>query len=171
MTTVFKAIKPKRLKDDALRLHLLNEMRKYGNVIKKDFEATTDKWEGEKPKWEVLVSLQKGTTVAVSSNGPAMGVRKWDWMDKGTKAHDIRPKKPGGSLVFRDTFTAKTVPGVIGSRAGGSSGNLVIAKKVRHPGTKARRIEAAIKKRHEPRFKRAMELAMKEAAKKSGHSI
>lgn len=171
MTTVFKAIKPKRLKDAALRLHLLNEMRKYGNVIKKDFEATTAKWDGEKPRWEILVSLQRGTTVAVASNGPPKGVQKWEWMDKGTRAHDIRPKRPGGMLAFRDTYTSKTMPGVIGSRSGGSSGNLVLAKKVRHPGTKARHIEAAIRKRHQPRFRRAMERAMKEAAKKSGHSI
>ncbi len=171
MTTVFKAIKPARLKQDAVRLHLLNEMKKYGTKIKDDFESTTSNWNGEKPKWEVLVSLKDGTTVAVSSNGPTKGVKKWEWMDKGTKPHTIKPKRANGRLAFPGTFTAKTTPGVIGSKPGGSSGPLVIARAVKHPGTKARKIEAAIQRKHQPRFKKAMEQAMSDAAKKSGHSI
>ena len=53
---VVKAIKPSRLREDAMRLELLNAMRRVGTGIKKDFEATTKTWK-HKVKFEQLISL------------------------------------------------------------------------------------------------------------------
>ena len=163
---VFKGIKPSRLKDDALRLALLNAMRREATAIKKDFDATVKTWD-HSVKFEQVISLAGG--------GPQVLVGTDDevyrYVDEGTKPHDIVPKKPGGILVFPGTFTSKTVPGVIGSRAGYKGGEIIKRPRVHHPGTKARRFTEIIKGKWEKRFKSDMEDVMKAAARDSGHGV
>lgn len=52
------------------------------------------------------------------------------FLDKGTKPHIIRPKRPGGSLKFR---AQESVVRKDGSKLG--FGDDVFAKQVKHPGT------------------------------------
>lgn len=161
----FKSIKPQRMKDKNLRLELLNEIRKVGTLISKDFGETVKTWD-HKPKFEQVISL--------SGNQPAVLVATDDeiygYVDEGTKPHIIKPKK-AKVLHFMGGYTAKTSPGVIGSGNGGSSGGEVFSRGVKHPGTKARGFSKAIEKKWQNSFRRHMEEAMSRAAKKSGHSI
>lgn len=164
MASVFKVIKPSRLKDDAMRLELLNAMRRMGTKIKADFESTTATW-SHKPRFEVMVSLtQPGPTVVVDTNDEI-----YRYVAEGTKPHVIRPRTPGGRLAFPGTYRAKTTPGVIGSQAGGGSGETRFARVVNHPGTEARNFHKLIAKKWQPKFKREMEDAMRTVAAKSGH--
>lgn len=163
-----KAFKPKRLNEDAFRLELLNAMRAVAVEVKKDFEATTETWQEEnKPKFDSLISLTGGgpsLVVDVASNGEI-----YRYVNDGTKPHLI-PKGGPGTLAFSEGYTAKTAPGVIGSRSGGSSGARIIRKtQIKHPGTEARNFDKAIAKKWEKPFKRAMEAALKKAVKASGH--
>lgn len=68
------------------------------------------------------------------------------WVDDGTRPHTIRPRT-ARRLAFRANYKAKTSPGFIGSRRGGSSGPVILAREVRHPGTKARRFTQEIAKK------------------------
>ena len=171
MVVVMKSIKPKRLKVKAMRLELLNAMRKSGTVIQKDFEETTATWK-HKVKFETLVSLkQPGPTILVSTNDEIDG-----YVNEGTKAHDIwagyyTGKSKHKVLVFPSGFTAKTTPGRLKSGSGGSSGELVYTPYVRHKGSKARKFDALIKKKREKWFRKQMQAAMNKAAKVSGNSI
>lgn len=66
------------------------------------------------------------------------------FVDDGTKPHLIAPRN-GKALRFGVPFSAKTVPGVIASRAGSTGGSVIIRRKpVRHPGTKARNFSQTI---------------------------
>lgn len=166
MAGAWKVIKPSRLRDDALRLELLNAMRRMGTKIKGDFEKTTATWK-HKPKFEVLVSLKGvGPTVVVDTNDEI-----YRYVSEGTKPHVIRPRTPGGRLAFQGTYTAKTSPGVIGSTSGGSSGDMVYAREVHHPGTQARDFHKVISKEWQGKFKREMEEAMRKAARDTGHGM
>lgn len=160
-----KTIKPARMKDDDLRLELLNSLRSVANDVKKDFEATVKTWD-HKPKFESAISLKgAGPQFLVGTDDEIYG-----YVDKGTKPHVIKPKR-AKVLRFAGTYRAKTSPGVIGSSSGGSSGAEVFSRGVKHPGTKARNFEEAIGRKWEKAFKGRMEEAMKRAVRKSGHEI
>lgn len=172
MPILVKQIKPSRLKVDALRLELLNAMRKAGTQVKADFEKTTATWK-HKPKFEMLISLtQPGPQLLVSTDDEIYG-----YLDRGTRAdYEIwagyyTGKSNKKALVFQKGYKAKTTPGVIGSGSGGSFGAIRHTPYVVHPGIKARDFEGAIKKKREKWFKGQMEAAMKKAAAASGHAI
>jgi hypothetical protein len=167
---VVKQIKPKKLREDAMRLTLLNAMRAFGTEMKKEFEKTTRTWK-HKPKFEIIRALSANlgkVEVAVMTDDEIYG-----YVNNGTKEHIIEPKKPGGKLFFiwggPGSYTPKTTPGVIGSQSGSNSGEPTARAWVLHPGSEARNFDKAVGDLMEPRFKTKMEQAMKEAAQKSGH--
>ena len=94
----------------------------------------------------------------------------YEYVDKGTKPHIIRPKR-AQFLRFQTGYRAKTTPGIIGSSSGGRSGDIVYSQGVRHPGTKARKFSEIINKKYERKFKDEMHAAMRRAAQKSGHAV
>jgi len=167
MTTVvaMKAIKPKRLKVDAIRLEILNELRKEGTVHKQELRKTVKTWRGEKPKFESLIGLTgQDTTVVTGPTGSEKAVNKWVWLDQGTR---IR-----WALMSRD-WRSKTTPRKFSSGRG--SGRVVIAGRramqsrgIRpRPGIKAREWSTLLTKRRKRPFTRRMIKAMKRAANKA----
>lgn len=171
---LMKAIKPKRLKDQDMRLELLNAMRKAGRAIQKDFEKTTRTWE-HKPKFEALTSLTgPGPVVLVGTDNLI-----YKFVDEGTKPHPIfagvyTGKSNKKTLAFQwggpGSYTAKTTPRIIGSQAGGQSGEGVLRAYVQHPGIKAREFDLTIQALWRTKFRDDMQAAMKQAAERSGHA-
>lgn len=141
-------------------------MRKAGKtIVKDDYGAITQNWK-HKPKFDVLISLTgPGPVILVGTDDEI-----YRYVDEGTRPHTIRPKR-AKVLAFNAGHTAKTMPGVIGSRPGGPFGETVFAHEVKHPGTKARNFEKAIKKKRTPWFKREMEKALKIANRKAGYAL
>jgi len=171
MSIVFKAIKPSRLRQDAMRLAMLSLMHRVGREMKKDFEATQDTWQPEdKAKFDSLISMSGGgPTVLV---GPNENGDVWTIVNNGAPPHDI-PLEPktDGFLVFQTGYKPKTVPGVIGSVQGGKFGGYTKRRSVHHPGHEGRKFTVAIQKKWLPKFKRMAEDTMREVAKKSGHGV
>lgn len=168
---VLKEIGPKKLKQDAFRRQFRNACKRAGYGIQRDFEKTTATWE-HKPKFT--------SSTSVVGPGPAVLVETDDeiytYVDKGTKPHEIwagayTGKSDKKVLAFQGTYTAKTVPGVIGSRSGGKSGEWVHTPMVQHPGTKARNFDAIIERKWTPRFKAEIEQAMRDAVAECGHGL
>lgn len=165
------AIEPKRLKPDAIRLALLTELGAIGGDIKKDFQKTTATWK-KKPKFVLIKGLKKGLVeLLVYTDDPI-----YYYVDKGTKPHLIwagiyTGKSEATTLKFPGTFSAKTIPGVIGSLEGFSGGNPVYTPYVEHPGTKPRGFEKAITELWDKTYALRMDNAMERAAKESGHGI
>ncbi len=163
----FTPIMPKQLKEDAIRLELLNAMRKFGTKIKKEFDRTTATWK-TKVKFNKKISLRDGTTVEVFTDNQI-----YNWVNDGTKGPYPIPK-PGNKnakpLAFPGIFRPKTTRHVIGSTAGFKGGGTVVVKSVEHPGIKAREFDKKIMEIMKPTFEKAMEKAMKRAATASGHS-
>jgi len=159
-----KGIKPARLQDKAFSQTILDALEKAGKTIKdEDYGAITKTWK-HKPKIEVVVDLAgPGPTLLVGTDDEIYG-----YVDEGTRAHVIVPRR-AKVLKFKSGYVAKTAPGVIGSTSGGPTGGDVYSAGVIHPGTKAREFEKTIKEKRESWFKKQMEAAMREAAKKSGY--
>lgn len=167
---VGKVIKPARLKEDALRLQLLNAMRKAGTQIKHDFQATTETWK-HKVKFEQVISLTlPGPFVIIETDDEIYG-----YVNDGTEPHEIwagayTGKSDKTVLAFSSQFVPKTQPGIIGSNPGFVGERDTFVPMVNHPGTEACNFDKIIQKDWEPKFKRLMEGAMRDAARASGHS-
>jgi hypothetical protein len=82
-------------------------------------------------------------------------------LNDGTRAHDIKPKRPGGVLRFQGPFRPKTVPNEIRSNKGSVGGVVSWSRGVHHPGTKARNWDRVIAKKWRERlggiFQRAID--------------
>lgn len=163
-TIRLKAIVPKALNTPAMRNALEAEMQAVQKEVRRDFDATTRTW-SNKPGFKDEFQSRPNRLRFFTGTSDEV----YTYVSEGTKAHVIRPKR-AKMLRFQGTYSAKTSPGVIGSSSGGSSGPVVYSTGVRHPGTKARKFDEAIKKRWQSPFEKRMRQAMDRAAKASGHS-
>lgn len=116
-----------------------------GNIIRDDFKKTVRTWRRK-------VGFSKVGPRNVGGGVLAVDVFTEDeiyfFVERGTKAHIIRPRN-AARLSFRSGYSAKTRPGVVGSRAGGPKGPFVTARAVLHPGTQARNFAPTIAKRRQ----------------------
>ncbi len=104
-------------------------MRENATKAVVELQATASTWT-HKPSFEVVVT----------SEGVVVGTDHeiYEYVDQGTKPHTIRPRK-AKRLKFMAGGSAKTSPGVIGSRSGQKGGQgPIYAMQVRHPGIAAR---------------------------------
>ena len=126
------------------KMAIQNSLRAAAEGARADFMVTTKTW-SHQPQFEVKVTA---TYSEVST-----GDETYSFVTKGTRAHLIYPRRRK-RLVFRGgKYSAKTSPGVIGSRSGSSgSGKIVFSKAVRHPGSKARNFDSVIKQKWEKQF-------------------
>lgn len=161
---VFKEIKPPKMKTDVFRLEFLNMVHKAEREIKKEFQQTVEDWDHD-VTFESIISLKSGPSVYVYTNDQI-----YQWVNDGTADHDIDAAEDD-MLQFPIGYTAKTVPGVLQSNAGGEFGPVVKRQHVHHPGFEARNFDELIEKDFRPRFKRMAEEAMRNAARKCGHSL
>lgn len=141
-----KAIKPPRdtLNPRRYEAALKRAERKAGGEVKKDFEGIWRTWH-HKPE-AALIIRNDGASVRIT-----VFVRDYTgifhWVNKGTRAHIIRPKN-GGRLFFRTPFTPKSRPLSLQAGSGRRGNNPVYADVVRHPGIKARRFDLIIARKH-----------------------
>lgn len=150
-------IAPKKLKVDKIRLNMLNQLRKEGRVIVKEFQRTVATWD-EKPKFKFLIGLSRGdASLVVGPTGSAKIVEIYGYVDNGTPPHPITASP--GVLIFQEDYNAKTSPGVIGSSSGGSSGNWARKHKVQHPGIGPRNFSKIIIKNNITTFQSGMQKA------------
>lgn len=108
-----------------------------GRGVRLDFQRTTRSWQ-KRPEFTTDVATGPfGAEVMVGTNDAV-----YNFVDRGTRAHWIAPRYPGGVLAFQwggpGSYVAKTTPGFLGSQAGGPTGGRVVRRVVRHPGSAPR---------------------------------
>ena len=155
----------------AFKREITNELKFFGKDVKREFDGVVSDWTAKnRPKFVVETRTKSDEiTVIVRPFKRRKASRIFKWVDEGTRPHVIRPK-PGnktGRLFFRTGYQPKTLP-VAKAHAGPgiATGPLVIAKSVRHPGTKPRLFTQTIMKKSRPVFRRRMENAFKRAVRK-----
>lgn len=116
---------------------------KTASDARQKLDAVVATWEN-RPAFEIT-KRDTGYKLSreVSIYGNLKAVRIWFYVDKGTKPHIIRPKKPGGTLKFGSQFSPKTAFRARFGGAGKSGGKPVYRRVVHHPGNKARDFSGA----------------------------
>lgn len=113
------------------------------------FKKTTSSWNTDV---KFIVDGPKGGEGAVGTDNDIYG-----YVARGTRPHLITPKR-GKVLVFGEgTYKPKSRPGILGARrvgtglrGAGGVARPVFAKRVHHPGTKARGFEEEVAARLQP---------------------
>lgn len=151
-----KAIIPKKLpfpKSPQVRAAISEVLDIRAEAVLKDHQKTAATWR-KKPDFTIRKLNQYARVIGTKD-------KVWNWLDAGTRAHLIRAKN-AKRLSFRVPFRAKTRPNFIGS-SGGSTGNTrVFPLVVHHPGTQARNWTAAIQKRENVEFPKALSAKLAE---------
>ncbi len=159
---LFKGIKPQKLKVDAIREELLNELRKEGTTQKKKLSETTATWKGTKPTFESLIGLSRGVgggaSIATGPGGSTEGINKWNWLNGGTKKR---------WALMSGNWKSKTKPGRF--KSGGGRGRVIVIGKRRmkkwRPGIKPRGWATKLQKQRKKPFTLRMIKSMNRAGK------
>lgn len=155
--TSIKPMREKILNPQLLERRLYDALDQTGNIIRSDFRKTTATWKRPVSFHKTGPRKLKGELEVIVSTDNEI----YSYVEYGTKPHPIVPKKKGGRLVFRAKYKSKTRPRLIGSRRGGSSGPIVIARRVMHPGTQPRQFSATIAKERDKDLRRLVKAAYK----------
>lgn len=163
---IFREKGPTPLNYQAMRDVLVNALEAGGILIRKDFESTVSTW-NKKPQW------QPSSTTPVERGHHAIAETSvvddvYGWVERGTEPHIIVPVR-ARALRFPGTFTAKTVPGVIGSGPGYSGPPIIYSKGVLHPGIKPRDFESKIAEKAKSDLPIRLKIAMAKAQSISTH--
>lgn len=166
MRVIFKAIEPKKFKVEPFAEELAKAAAVAEKGILADYQKGTATWE-HKVKFtsKTTINPNGGISIEVDTDDEI-----YTYVHEGTGPHFIRPRT-AKRLRFQNTYTAKTVPGIIQSRRGGASGDVVFSQGVRNPGFPGRFFSRPIKAKWSPFLTRQMERALSIAVKKSGHAI
>lgn len=122
---------------------LKDSVYKTASLVQRDLQSTTRTWD-HKPKFDITITQQGDNyIVAVGTDD-----KIYLFVSEGTKPHVIQAKR-SPYLAFQGGYRAKTRVGIIGSQAGGAFGDMQFRKKVKHPGSKARKFIAKIQERRQ----------------------
>lgn len=134
-----------------------------GREMAKDFSATIKTWDRQ-PVVQIHL-LPNGVLTLIQNE-------IYFILNHGAKPHPI-PKIPKteGWLRFQPGYTAKTTPGVIGSKPGGSFGAFIKKKQVHHPGVEARLWDKAIADKWRVLLPKFIGVELHKAVKQSGHEM
>lgn len=122
------------------------------------FNKTTTTW-SRRPTFTVVKS-------ATARYGVKTDSKRWNWVDRGTRLRTIRAK-PGGVLLFKVPFRAKSKVGILRSFKGRRGNKWVAAKKVRHK-IRARNWTQTVVRRLQPQAANRLRRALKTARQDEG---
>lgn len=118
---------------------LIAALKRTNKQMEKEFKKTTRTWKG-KPD---IYSTPPVVTAEGLESATGTDNQIYEYVAKGTKPHTIRARR-APMLRFQTGFSAKTIPGLIGSVQGRRFGPYRSVREVRHPGTKAREFDKRI---------------------------
>lgn len=169
MPVIFKPINPDKLRTEAFREAFKAAAKPYADGVSRDFQKTYAGWSRKSQPTltvDIDVNPDGGVSILVEPEG-----KIYEFVHDGTRPHTIAPKR-GKVLAIRLGYTPKTVPGQINSGAGGSAGPVIFRRgPVRHPGFKGRNFSKIILSKWKTPFYTAMQRALEQGAKNSGHEI
>ena len=111
--------------------------REFADILRRKLQTATRTWD-HKPDFNINAFSESSgrARVSVTTTSEIFG-----YVNEGTRAHFIAPKKPGGVLAFNSRFSPKSTPGSLQTRRGSSGPPVAFARGVHHPGTKARKFD------------------------------
>lgn len=158
----FSVVKPKNIPQSKDYLRAIDRAeKKTTNLMKRDFKATVRTWDHQVEFEVVEHTTGSDHTITVGTDDDIYG-----YVNNGTEPHEITPKKSRFLYFPGGPYKAKTRVGIIGSRAGGTSGATVAARSVKHPGSKARNFTGVIGQRRQKTFEQEISQNIAKVARK-----
>lgn len=157
--------------DRSVHDELEREMALIGQEMQRLHEKVVRSWT-HRPRFVFSQRIQPALiTVEVKPYGEYAKI--WVWVDRGTEAHEIKPKpsNKSGKLKFRTGYSARTAPVAkadVGS--GTASGAWRSASVIQHPGTEAREFTQDIYKKIQPGMRRRIENAIRRGIRRANRS-
>lgn len=153
MIVRFRPIIPK-LPDLDLSKIAQQELEKEAKTIQRELGYPTKTWK-RKVTFEIDHATDKQVQVSTDD-------KVYEYLDKGTKPHIIRPKRAKRLHFFASGFVAKTRVGILNARAGRkATKDETFAQEVHHPGIRARKWSKLVRERSKLRFQRNIQKAIK----------
>jgi hypothetical protein len=117
------------------------------------FLGVTSTWKN-RPSFHIR-KTNSGRTVSTRS-------KIFAYVDRGTRAHTIKPKRAGGVLRFKaGGFKPKSRPGSLKASRGAPGRKWVASKGVQHPGTEAREFSKKVGEKMQKEIGKEMRKAFK----------
>lgn len=135
--------------------------------IREDLRKPTRTFSAENKPSFATKRIKTDTEIGVEVylNGDTQGNQNYERLDEGTPAHEIPYK--GKTLVFPQTFTAKTIPGTLTSQKGYKSDKkYFIRHSIHSPGILARNFVDTVSRLWDTKLDGAMDKAIAKIAKK-----
>lgn len=124
-----------------------NALTGTAKAIKVDYDVTTQTWT-RRPTFTITTPNWYERLITTENE-------IYGYVTGGTRPHIIRPRN-APALSFQwggpGSYSAKTTPRIVASKAGGSSGPTVYRQEVHHPGTQAREFEVVISDKWQKRW-------------------
>lgn len=165
-----KVKKPKPLDEKAMQKAYLDGVKKTGNRMADDFTKITRSWKGGGVPFIAKAKEQKTQiTMEIRPLQPrSKEAQIWRYLDEGTKAHEIRPRK-AKALRFQTGYKAGSRPNSLNVGTSKKSGPEVFRKRVRHPGFAARNWSILMAKKWKPKIQQDAIQIMTLVTRASGH--
>lgn len=141
----------------------------FQNPVKPHYEAAFQKritgWKHRVQFMSKKIKTANAAGIFIHAGGA--NAKYWFWTSLGTKKHPITAVR-APLLRFQLGYSARTQPvDQYGVGSGKASGAFVSAKRVMHPGTKARKFEEGIEKKERPWFFKTMNSTIKTAVRQA----
>lgn len=109
----------------------------FADIVARKLRTATRTW-NHKPTFNIQVLSESSgrARVSVTTTSEIFG-----YVNEGTRAHWIAPKKRGGVLAFNSKFSPKSRPNSLQASRGFSGPPVAFARGVHHPGSKARKFD------------------------------
>lgn len=135
-------------------------LREETALVRRDYELTVRTWRN-KPEF---TERQTSDAVTVSTDNQI-----YEYVDKGTRPHMIRPKKAKKLRFFREGFQSKTTPNNLYARKGRQANKgLTFSDSVHHPGFEGRNFTTLIKAKSQKRLATSFQKRIKLLLAKKG---
>lgn len=176
----------KRLITDSYRVQqiMLDALKAHAEEVKASFEGVVSDWSAaNRPEFEVKINIWanelrvivKPKRTRSRKGGKAQPANIFEYVDKGTKPHVIRPKASNKSKLLAfvwggpGSYSAKTLPVAQAHMGSGEvvNGSLTFARGVNHPGTDARLFSETIQRETYPDFRKTIEAAFRRMERES----
>lgn len=146
-----------------IRNYLINNA---GPMFKKDLEGTTAGW-SHKPVFKIKF-YKRSDSFVLDVFPTGKNALNWARVTLGTKRRSIRPKRPGGKLVFPKFYSPHTIPQATRNIVGGPGrryGPNVVTKRVRKHRIRPRNFERNIVEVRVTEVRRSVSLLVDKAFK------
>lgn len=157
---------PELVFDSALVRHAIQRTleTKTGPDLSKEFKKTVEGWTNP-PRFNPHIHHVQKLSAEVSTES-----ERYNFVNNGTAAHRITPKRAGGLLRFQPGYRAATRPGVIGSSRPSRFGDHISSRGVLHPGVEARNFDEVIAEGYAETFVEDIQDAISMAVEKASVS-